>query len=376
MRKKKGLVTHIHGNKAIVMTKNGEFLKVNLPEKADIGSEIEFFTKPNFLPLVAGIIIFFFIGWTMISSINPVAAAYMTLDVSSGLELSLDKNLNVISVKSTGEAGEEFVSKLNVKGMQVKDAVNSIMDEAVNQNLLEYGQKEKSEIILATVTSNNPKVSLNEEEVGKWVSANLHKHELINDVVVQSGSTEDWENAKKQKISPAKYIIIKKIEEEGIDVDEIQEELLNSNVKDLVMIMNEKKRKSDNKTTKDQELVMEETNGDSYEENPNDELDVDNAENRNPSKKDSVPTNQPNIGSDNNNSNNNPWHGPNKSRDGKNSESSNKPDYNSVQDEMGNREEIDMLNNKKKFDNNNDIVKALFLSKRSQGLAKKAILQE
>ena len=47
IKKKKGIVINIQGEKAIAMTKNGEFIKVNLPQEVDIGSEIEFYRKPH-----------------------------------------------------------------------------------------------------------------------------------------------------------------------------------------------------------------------------------------------------------------------------------------------------------------------------------------
>lgn len=241
MRKKdKGLVTDVQGKKAIVMTKKGEFLRVSLPQGADIGSEIEFSRKPNFLPLVAGIILILFFSWAIMNNTAPAIAAYMTLDVNSGIELALDKNLNVVSVKATDEAGEKFVSNLQIKGIQVREAVEIILDEAVNQRLLNKEQKEQGEIILATVTANHPKISINEEEISKWVSEKLRRHELVSDVMVHAASQEDRKMAQEQRISPAKYIIIKKIEAKGIVVSHTQKELSEIDVRDLIMIMNDK----------------------------------------------------------------------------------------------------------------------------------------
>lgn len=337
VRKHKGLVTDIKGKKAIVMTKKGEFLKVNLPPETDIGSEIEFSTRLNFLPLVAGIIIIFLIGSTLMYTANPAVAAYITLDVNSGLELALDKDLNVISVKSTDEAGEEFVTNLKVKGMQVKDAVDLIMDEAVNQNLLNKVHRENPEIVIATVTSNNSKVSLKEEEVGKWVSANLHKHELISEVMVQKASKEDWNKAKKQNISPAKYIIIKKIEEDGIMVAQTQEELLKINVRDLIILMNEKKVKSDNKVKKDKELVMDQS-----DEDAKDKLDV---EHQGPINDSIIPNKEYRE-----NNGNKVQNGPTNK-----SQNPNEP-LTLDQDEMDSRKDSNILNSRKRFDNNKDIV--------------------
>jgi len=262
-RKDKGLVTSIQGRKAVVMTKRGEFLKVSLPHGADIGSEIEFSRKPNFLPLVAGIILILFFSWTVMNNTNPAIAAYMTLDVNSGIELALDKNLNVVSVKATDEAGKEFVGSLKIKGVQVKEAVEIILDEAVNQRFLNKEQKGHTEVILATVTANNSKVSIDEEEVRKWVSEKLHKHELPSDVLVHAVSKEDRKMAQEQRISPAKYIIIKKIEAKGIVVAHTQKELSEINVRDLVMIMNDKKAPDkdeapDKDNIKQEELVLEE----------------------------------------------------------------------------------------------------------------------
>lgn len=47
IKKKRGIIINIQDNKAIAMTKNGEFIKVSLPQGADVGSEVEFFRKPN-----------------------------------------------------------------------------------------------------------------------------------------------------------------------------------------------------------------------------------------------------------------------------------------------------------------------------------------
>ena len=152
IKKKKGIVTSIQGKKAIAMTKDGEFIKVNLPQGVDVGSEIEFYQRSNLLPL----------------------------------------------------------------------------------------NREQAVIILATITANSPEISIDENEIGTWVSERLHKHELLSNVLVYTASKEDRQMAQEQKKSPIKYILIKKIEEEGIVVTYTQEELIEINVRDLAMIINSK----------------------------------------------------------------------------------------------------------------------------------------
>jgi len=57
IKKDKGIITSIQGKKAIAMTKSGEFIRVSLPQGADIGSEVEFSRKPSLSSLIEDIIL-------------------------------------------------------------------------------------------------------------------------------------------------------------------------------------------------------------------------------------------------------------------------------------------------------------------------------
>jgi hypothetical protein len=246
MRKGRGILTDIKGKKGIVLTPRGEFIKVNVPNGADIGSEIEFSNNFSLLPLVAGFILILFISFTLLNNTtNPVAAAYMYLEIDSGIQLGLDENLNVISIETIDESENDFVKNLNVKGVPADKAVEVIMDEAINKRIISDNISDttdkltEKEMIVATLTKTNPDVAIDEEKIREWVTNNLTKHHIVSDILIQIASQEDLDSAKMQKLTPARYIMLKKIEECGLALDREKEELLQASIKDLVKIVNE-----------------------------------------------------------------------------------------------------------------------------------------
>lgn len=267
MRKGKGiLVKMLQGNKGIIMTPKGEFIKVKVPEGSDVGKEIEFTKGPSYLPLVAGFILILFLSFNLLNNTTPVTAAYMTLDINSGIELGLDKKLNVVSVNPLDERGNEFVKNLSLKGTSIDKAVEKIMDEAVKNNIINEKQENNCEVIFATVTNTGPEVALNEELVESWVYENLGKHHIKCDIIIQTASQEDLNNAREQKITPAKYIMLQKIEEKGIILEQDREELLKSSVKELARII----REMDNK---EKDSIVELTDNEVINGNKDNKLD-------------------------------------------------------------------------------------------------------
>ncbi|MEW6625116.1 MAG: anti-sigma factor domain-containing protein [Bacillota bacterium] len=243
----KGILTEVKGKKGIILTPRGEFVQVTVSKGAKIGSEIEFSRKPSVLPLVAGFIILLLISFSVLNTMNPAVAAYVALDFNSGIELGLDKNLKVVSVKALDSSGEKIINNVHVKGKPLEVAVATIAGEAAKQRLSAGAGHEDEDIVFVTITTGFAELAYNEEEIKDLVIKNIHKNDISRDIIIGGATLEEWDAAKEKKIRPGKYVIMKRMQAAGLASSEDLDNLISIPVEDLVKILREKELKDEKK---------------------------------------------------------------------------------------------------------------------------------
>lgn len=138
--KHKGIVVEIAPkNKVIIMTPQGEFLKVPFRKHVQVGQEIRYTPRKerlNAWQLAAAAVLFLALmgGWPMISEHlvpQPAVPAFIvTLDLDQSVELTVSADRRVLSVEGLNRNGRELVQNLDVVGTNLSTALQAIASRA------------------------------------------------------------------------------------------------------------------------------------------------------------------------------------------------------------------------------------------------------
>lgn len=165
----KGIVVEISSkNKVIVMTSQGEFVKIPFKKHVHVGQEIRY--KPgkerlNVWQLGLAVTLFLaMVGtWPIFSQqffpANMTPAYIITLDFQSSLELQVDEKRKVLALTGLNSEGKKLASTLKVAGDSLPVALEKIRTEAENIGFSQLGQNQ----MVATIASeHNPTLALKE----------------------------------------------------------------------------------------------------------------------------------------------------------------------------------------------------------------------
>ncbi|MFD0961282.1 anti-sigma factor domain-containing protein [Paenibacillus chungangensis] len=144
---KRGVVMSINKKYSTVMTADGQFVRVPLQGSPQIGEEILFeeaFRRPgSFRTLyryaaaaaVTGVLLTACLLYAL-SQVNPVVA-YLTIDINPSLEMGVDKNANVLTLRALNEEGERLVAGFHYKGMDIDTAASVMLQRAADEHYLD-----------------------------------------------------------------------------------------------------------------------------------------------------------------------------------------------------------------------------------------------
>lgn len=154
----KAVVFRISGNKTAVYTKEGDFLEIPTPKNTPgVGQMIEINVKPTQWHIKHSILKYsiaaaVFILILTLGLLNPLmwpgtAVANVALDVNYGMELYVNKQARVVDVKDVNGQLNGVLKDLDLKNMDVYEAINLILTEAKTKGVL----KEEKNLVLASV---------------------------------------------------------------------------------------------------------------------------------------------------------------------------------------------------------------------------------
>jgi hypothetical protein len=243
----KGIVMKVAGDKAIVMTKDCQFLNIPLLDGMTVGQEIDVpeevvqqsrgTGKPVPLPwyqktwnttwkkagIVAASVLLAVSVWTSASLFSePTAYAYVTVDINPSIELSIDNHKQVVAAVPLNDEGKLVLEGLKLKGLPVEEAVGKLAEAASTQGYLD----EKTEVIITA----SPAVE--KEELEDALDLSRVEDELVAKVesMAQSAGTEvEVEGivvsqevraaAQEEGLSPGKYALYLAAVQNGIEVE-------------------------------------------------------------------------------------------------------------------------------------------------------------
>lgn len=240
----KGIVVEKQNGHAVVLNKNGSFVKVKDKAEYAIGAEYDFrnnlFINKKFASMAAAI--------ALVLGVSPVAYGYVTptdyvtIDINPSVELVTNRFNKVIRINPLNEDGNKLVDGIKLNNKNIDEAVNLLIKSA---NEGGYLTQELENQVLVTVCSKNEEKSKEMEAKLETVVKNELKEEKSEStsVTTQSVDMESHEQAEKLGISSGKMNLIQKLEEVQPGVN--YEEYSNKPVKDIMKAINDGKEEKE-----------------------------------------------------------------------------------------------------------------------------------
>ncbi|HHU61080.1 MAG TPA: anti-sigma factor domain-containing protein [Natronincola sp.] len=145
MVRSKGIVVEIaQNNKVIVMTSQGEFIKVPFKKHVHVGQEINYVRKNKHvgvlrMGLAATFFLVFLGTWPILTNLLVAPAlktAYvLTLDLKSSLELQVSDDQRIVTIEGLNQEGKELASGLNFAGKDLDFVLKEIVEYARKSQL-------------------------------------------------------------------------------------------------------------------------------------------------------------------------------------------------------------------------------------------------
>ncbi|NMB00204.1 MAG: anti-sigma factor domain-containing protein [Firmicutes bacterium] len=168
----KGVVVEIAPkNKVIIMTSQGEFIKVPLRKHVQVGQEIRYNPKkerlsPWQLGFAATLFLALLGSWPFVSEKLlplPVAPAFvLTLELNPSLEMQISADQKVLAVEGLNRDGKELVSRLDVVGDDLRSALTRIANKAQMDGFV----KQQGQQVVVTIASQQDQITTIQERRG------------------------------------------------------------------------------------------------------------------------------------------------------------------------------------------------------------------
>lgn len=201
------VIMEIKGDKIIVLTKDGNFKKIDKPSyKVDVGMEITISTPfYNNYRRVAAI----FLVFILLSGFGASAYAYYTpygyvnVEVNPSVEIIYNRFNKVLKVTGINQDGQELVKVM--EDYKYKP-IDSVVSEVVYESSLQSNTKEV-EVLLTYENKMENKV----EQITQKVKDAVVDKEL--NIYTSQAEKEEYEQTKSESENPGKAILIKKIKD-------------------------------------------------------------------------------------------------------------------------------------------------------------------
>ncbi|SEM88811.1 anti-sigma factor domain-containing protein [Lihuaxuella thermophila] len=227
----KGIIMEIRGRHWIVMTQDGEFVKIpKTNSAAQIGEEIRFqegrATKRQPWMMVASVaaaaMLGMFFVFPQFFANQAHAETYVYLDLNPSIAIGLDKDQHVVQIKPLNSSAKKLVREIDWQDKKLDEVAVDLLDQAKSDGYLHRkdhviisGIKEDKYSVKA-LKSLEKTIEKNAQSIEN--SLDLEVHTLVMPKQVQT-------KAEKTGLSPTKYAVwlLAKKEGQQIPVEELEE---------------------------------------------------------------------------------------------------------------------------------------------------------
>lgn len=244
--KQRGIIVKINNPYCIILTKDGIYHKVplNKVNNAVVGAETDFspsslnsFLKP--LLMVASILIVL-LGFNIFRIYeNAQPYYYLTLDINPSIEMSVSKNLKILSFQPLNEDAKKLTAGTEINGRDLNSAIGILVNRAVDQGYLKQGRDNyivssltstgnntgnAADINTNTGTGNAADIStaidtnvdkIIYDQISNNIEKALKKRDIQVKMVMLKTDKQTRQEAKKEGLSTGKYLIYRKLIDSG-----------------------------------------------------------------------------------------------------------------------------------------------------------------
>ncbi|MDH7480318.1 MAG: anti-sigma factor domain-containing protein, partial [Syntrophomonadaceae bacterium] len=231
-----GLVVEVNRRTCVLLTRDGEFVEALNPggQKPQPGEEVTL-TRHQPFPWYRGLalaacLLVAIIGWMAYSTLLPSAVAYVSLDLNAGLELAVDRQGQVIEATGFNPEAENLLRQVEVKGMPVSQAIESLLDKAVE---IRYIDPAEDNELLLTVEADPRAASpaVDRKAVEEAAARTIKKNNIEARLSVAPIEPELRQEAKQQGVSAGRYFLYQEARSKGKPIE--LKELMQKKLEDL-----------------------------------------------------------------------------------------------------------------------------------------------
>lgn len=220
---RRGVVVEIAPkNKVIVMTAQGEFIRVPFKKRVHVGQEIRITQKKERmsawqLGLAATLFLALLGSWpTFTEWLIPVSimpSFIITLDINPSLELQVSSDQTVLAVAGLNRDGKEFAARLAIIGDPLRGALDKVTAQAQKDGYLKQGQNQVIVTIASTQEQDVAASDLKQNRSSQHSALEKVVMEAFN--ATQIAQVRVWQvprslqtEAKLAGITPSRYLAI------------------------------------------------------------------------------------------------------------------------------------------------------------------------
>lgn len=215
MQMQKGICLELNNDRSIFILNDGRFVEGRPAEGAAVGEEAYFFPKAKKARAWSG---FFGVPAVLAAAIlmlvlsvalpSEKAYAYVQIEVNPSIELGIDEEFRVVSVRELNEDGVKVISKL-------ADWENQSLDEVLEKAILLSLKESTEKVTITTVMADSKKEdSTNLESAVRAVSAKIATEEM--EVHLKEASSEQWRKSVKENVPVGQKVEDFKVIEEPL----------------------------------------------------------------------------------------------------------------------------------------------------------------
>lgn len=264
-----GIVMEVRKNQAVILSDDGNVSTIN-DKNYELGQVIimkkEKTLNSKLIKKVAGIASVFALA-AVSSFAYTTPTSYVSLDVNPSIEYSLNMFDKVLTVKAVNEDGQEIVANLEVKNLEISEAVQKTIDKLLQEGYIT--DDENAGIVIAISNDDEEKseelATELEQETQEYIDEVDDSEETAAvEVEVEAVGKARVEEAKTLGVTPGKLNLVEKLiasygdtkVKEDYSEDELKE-MLNMSVKEINKTIKENRKSLLSIEAVDEETTLE-----------------------------------------------------------------------------------------------------------------------
>ncbi|MCX7922880.1 MAG: anti-sigma factor domain-containing protein [Clostridia bacterium] len=254
----KGIVVDIADKYAVILDKQGSFIKIKNTGNLKIGYEVE---APSVATLnisafnrIASIAAVFLIilglGYGVYSYNQPFS--YVDIDINPSIELTINRYDRIIKAEAINNDGKVLLNAGSYKNKGIEDGIETLLEAAAKNGYIKSDSE--NAVVFTVVSSDDEKAEKIQNEIKTTAGEELKQNKDNANIVIERATIERHREAKKIGLSPGKLALIEKAVE--LEPGKKVEDFKDKPVKEIIKSIKEdsklkdknddKKDKSDN----------------------------------------------------------------------------------------------------------------------------------